>query len=283
MFNILNPKCACCNNPWNRGDDEEFALICGAVDCKSSDTVLSAADRDESISPAKDFFTYSNGGWMNSNPIPAEYPNWNTFLALHVQNQERLKEILKELQSATGDRSEEEGKLANFYSSAMNEEVIESAGIAPMSPILAACERATEVSTRAATIGELHRTFGLDNTFFHTGTSPDKKDANHSICQVSQGGLGLPDRDYYFDEDKAEKRTLYVEHVAKVLALVAPDSYAAEGSAKAAAEAVMAMETDLANSHMTKTEKRDVEKTYNKMSISALSEVRNRIEEYSCN
>jgi predicted metalloendopeptidase len=210
---------------------------------------------------------------MQSNPIPPEYPNWNTFLALHTQNQERLKEILKGLQSDEGgDRSEEEAKLANFYTAAMDEEAVEAAGVTPMAPILAACERGSEVSTRAATLGELHKNFGLDNCFFRTGASPDKKDANHSICQVSQGGLGLPDRDYYFDEDKEEKRVLYVEHVARVLALVDPGTYAADGSAKAAAEAVMAMEKGLAEAHMTKTENRDPEATYNKMSIAALTE-----------
>lgn len=108
------------------------------------------------------------------------------------------------------------------------------------------------------------------NAFLGIYSSPDKKDANHSICGVSQSGLGLPDRDYYFDEDKADKRDLYKTHIAKMLSLLNPELSLEESGA--AAEAVFKLELDIASAHLTKTEKRDPVATYNKMAISAMQD-----------
>jgi len=108
------------------------------------------------------------------------------------------------------------------------------------------------------------------NTFLGIYSSPDKKDANHSICGVSQSGLGLPDRDYYFDEDKADKRELYKTHIAKMLALLNPDLSLEESGA--AAQQVYDLEVNIAGAHMTKTEKRDPVATYNKMTIADMQD-----------
>jgi putative endopeptidase len=272
-------KCACCNNPWSRAESgaDAFAVVCG--DCPPPpDTAFSHGDLDTSVSPAEDFYTYANGGWMKANPIPPEYPNWNTFLALHTQNQERLKQMLTELQQKAADTpaavaaEDEESKLALFYSAAMDEEGIEAAGLSPLAPVLELCRAAKEPGAqRVASLGRLYAEFGV-TSFFSVGAEPDAKNSSHSIAQLAQGGLGLPDRDYYFDDDKAEKRELYQLHIAKVLGLLLPAVYT-EAAAAAAAKAVYELELELAGSHMTKTENRDPQATYNKMDLGALSEL----------
>ena len=107
---------------------------------------------------------------------------------------------------------------------------------------------------------------------FSYSFSPDNKNSDHCIAQLGQSGLGLPDRDYYFDEDKAEKRELYKKHVANMLQLLDPTIYTKETSASIS-DLIFAVELDIAGSHMTKTEKRDPLTTYNKMSLSDLNEL----------
>jgi putative endopeptidase len=110
--------------------------------------------------------------------------------------------------------------------------------------------------------------------FFDISVGPDAENSNHSICQIYQGGIGLPDRDYYFDEDKESKRSAYQKHVAKMLTLLADPTTSAEPSEEAAQAAakVYELERSLAEAHMTKTECRDPHATYNKMTIADLTQ-----------
>jgi predicted metalloendopeptidase len=151
----------------------------------------------------------------------------------------------------------------------MNEEAVEAAGTAPLEGVLDLCKQAREPEKRAEVLGKLYSQYGVA-AFLVTYASPDKKDANHSICGVSQGGLGLPDRDYYFDEDKAEKREAYKVHIAKMMKLLDPSL--TEDAATQVANSVYQLELSIAESHMTKTEKRDPKATYNKMAISHMKE-----------
>ena len=169
-FDLFNPSapCACCNNPWSRVDSDAFSVVCGECPLPA-DVAFTKADLDEGVSPHEDFFSYANGGWMKSNPIPPEYPNWNTFLALHTQNQERLKEMLAELQqkadalvgdadaaaAAAAGEADEEAKLALFYAAAMDEEAVEAAGVAPLAPLLELCTAAKDPAQRVTALGRL--------------------------------------------------------------------------------------------------------------------------------
>lgn len=214
---------------------------------------------------------------MGSPPPTSACFRRNTFLALHTQNQERLKEMLADLHAkaqegvAPAGAADEETKLALFYNAAMDEEAVEAAGVAPLAPVLELCAAAKDKDKRVASLAKLYAHYGV-TSFFTVGADPDAKNSDHCIAQLAQGGLGLLDRDYYFDEDKADKRELYAKHIAKVLQLVVPGAYTEE-SATAAATAVYELELKLAGSHMTKTEKRDPEKTYNKMTLDAVMEL----------
>lgn len=229
-------------------------------------------DLDESVSPTVSFYQYANGGWMSKNPIPDEHPAWNNFLVMHSTNQERLRALLADLNPAAGG---EETLLSCFYPAAMDETAIEQEGCMPLSPVLIAIEAARDPALRAKVIAQLHASYGVSRCFFSLYAGPDKKDSNHSICQVSQAGLGLPDRDYYFDVDKEDKRQAYVKHIATMLGLLHTSfpklGYGDEVACAAAAQSVFALEVSLAGSHFTKTENRDPEATYNKMSVAELS------------
>ena len=215
------------------------------------------------ISPSDNFFLYSNGNWMRKNPIPSGYPSWNTFMSLRLKSQEDCKSILSELEGKLmggaggtgggggaggdddGDVTDEERKVALFYRAAMDEDAIEAAGTTPMMPLLELCEEAARCRD-ASSLGRMALLYGV-TPFFSIGAGPDKKDSDRSIAQVSQGGIRLPDRDYYFDEDKEEQRVAYKRTMALMLTLLA-DPTAIEPSDEAidAAGRVYALEKSLA-------------------------------------
>lgn len=198
-------KCPCCDNPWARATGDLFAKLC--VECEPSDKKtttsdkkepsfgLSRANMDLTVKPQDNFFEYANGSWMKSNPIPTGYPSWNTFLALHVQSQERCKALLLELTNKEVP-TDEERKVADFYAAAMDEEAIESKGIEPMEPLLqqidviVATYKDKNLTEYALQLGKLAATYGI-YAFLGTGAGPDYKDSDHSLCSVGQGGLGV--------------------------------------------------------------------------------------------
>ena len=196
-------------------------------------------------------------------------------MILHTQSQENLKNLLEELREKGSDNcTEEEAKVAAYFAAAMDEDEVEKDGIAPLEPVLKLIGEAVAAQTDgsqkkiAEVIGTLALNYGI-SLFLNIGVSPDSSDTDHSILQVSQGGLGLPDRDYYFDEDKQDKRDAYKKTVALMLTMLS-DPTATEASEEmiAAAAKVYDLEVQLAEKHMTKTENRDPHDTYNKMSIS---------------
>lgn len=210
---------------------------------------------------------------MAKNPIPLEYSSWNTFMELRDRNLDRLKAIVDDLHSALGPLPDDQQKLADFYRSMMDEECINAAGMAPLAPVLDWCRRAADGAALEEVVGTLHSKFGV-NVLFSLYASPDKKNSKWTIGSLSQSGLGLPDRDYYFDADKREKLSKYrgyVESLFRMLGANGLPEYSSTGACTAAARDVLAVETAIAASHMTRTERRDAEKTYNKMTVETLS------------
>lgn len=257
--------CPCCKNPWSKQPEQQFALSCGdcLADSKNASTGLDPTNMDLKTSPAHNFYRYANGTWLDSNPVPGEYPAWNTFTALHDANLGKLKQLFEELPKPKVPAATVQDKVAAFWASAIDEDAVEAAGLKPLEPILAVCDGAA--SDRTGAVAALQAIYGV-NVFFAIDEGPDDKDSANTLLQVMQGGLGLPDRDYYFDEDKADKRVLYEAHVAETLEMLGDSAEAA----KAGAASVMKLERVLAQAHMTRTEKRDPETTYNKMSVAKL-------------
>ena len=224
------------------------------------------SNMDTTVSACQNFFQYANGGWVAKNPIPAAYPSWGRFNELSDRNQEQLRQILEDAAKSNAAKGTNEQKIGDYYASCMDEAAIETAGL---SPLLAEMKRIDAINSKDSfqrEVAELHGT-GV-RVLFRFGSAQDFKQSTQVIGQLSQGGLGLPDRDYYTktDDKSKELRDKYVSHVAKMLALAGDDP----ATAQARAEVVMTIETKLAEVSMPRVEQRNPENIYHKTKIADL-------------
>jgi putative endopeptidase len=225
------------------------------------------ANLDKTCKPCDDFYQFAMGGWMKNNPIPAEYSSWGTFTQLADKNQQNLRTILEAAQSAKAAAGSNEQKIGDFYASCMDTAAINAAGTKPIDAELARVAALKNSAELQAEVARLQRQ-GVQ-VLFRFNANQDAKDSTQIIAFAGQGGLGLPDRDYYTREDEksAKLRDAYVKHVAKMLEL------AGAPAEKSAAEAatVLSIETGLANASMKNTDLRDPNKTYHKMKVAELA------------
>jgi putative endopeptidase len=230
---------------------------------------FSEANLDRSCKPCDDFNQFAMGGWMKSNPIPAEYANWGSFTMLADRNQTVLRTILDDATKANAAAGTNQQKIGDFYSSCMDTTAIEAAGVKPLAADFAAIEQAKSAPELEPLVARLQQTGA--GYLFRFGSTQDLDDATQVIAEINQGGLGLPDRDYYTrkDEKSAELRKDYEAHIAKMFTL------AGDPQEKAAAQAktVMALETALANASMSRVEMRDPHAVWHKMTLPQLQEL----------
>jgi predicted metalloendopeptidase len=228
-----------------------------------------ASEMDTSASACREFYRYAVGGWLQKNPVPADYPSWGAFNELAERNREALRQILERLSKSDAVAGSEERKLGDFYGSCMDEASIEAQGAKPLAEELRRIAAITTLPELEAEIARL-QTFGV-NAAFQFGSEQDRKDSESVISSAAQGGLGLPERDYYTKTDKESKelRAKYVSHVAKLLALAGEK----KAGASAHARTVLAFETKLAMASMTPIEQRDPIATFNKMGAAQLSKL----------
>jgi predicted metalloendopeptidase len=224
------------------------------------------ANLDKTCKPCEDFYQFAMGGWMKNNPIPPEYPIWGSFSQLADKNQQNLRQILEEAVKANAAPDSNEQKIGDFYASCMDTAAIDAAGVRPIEPELT---RIAQIKTLFDLQNETARLQRLGvGAFFRFASNQDAKDSTQVIGGAYQGGLGLPERDYYTrNDDKSEQlRDAYVKHVAKMLELLG------DPAAKSAAEAttVLNIETSLANASMKNVDLRDPLKTYHKMTLADL-------------
>jgi len=217
---------------------------------------------DSSAKPCDNFYQYACGGWMKANPIPADQSRWGTFEELQERNRETLRQILEDAARPASSADPVTRQIGDYYAACMDEKAIDSKGLQPLQPALTAIRNLKDKAALAAEIATLQKE-GVD-VLFEFSSGQDFKNSDEVIAQADQGGLGLPDRDYYLKTDaKSEEiRKEYVAHVQRMFAL------AGESAATAAADAatVMRMETNLAKGSMDLVSQRDPEKVYHKMS-----------------
>ena len=230
---------------------------------------LDPTDMDPTCKPCQDFYKYSNGGWMKKNPVPPEYPSWGTFSELAERNREAMHAILEKLAKEKSAPGSEEQKLGDFYASCMDEAAIEAQGTKPIAPELERIEKVRTLPELRAEIARL-QTHGV-GVVFAFGSQQDRRNSNEVIAGASQGGIGLPDRDYYTktDDKSRELRGKYEQHVAKMFTLVGDDA----GKAAAEAKTVLGIETKLAEASMTRVERRDPDATYHRMAPDELKKL----------
>ncbi len=222
---------------------------------------------DKTCKPCEDFFRYANGAWLKSNPIPAAYPSWGRFNELAERNREQLHQILEQAEAnSKAAPGSTEQKIGDFYASCMDEKQVNDAGREPLNAELRAI---AGLRTPAQLQPQIARLQGMGvAALFLFGSTQDAKDSSQVIGGADQGGLGLPDRDYYTKTDDESKRLRdqYQQHIVKMLVLAGDQ----ESFASSEAAAILDLETKLAEASMTRVDRRDPEKTYHKMDRSAL-------------
>ena len=222
---------------------------------------------DKTCKPCEDFYHYASGEWLKKNPIPAAYPSWGRFNELAERNRELLHQILEGASAnAKAAAGSNEQKIGDFYASCMDEKQTNAAGAKPLDPEFA---RINGIQSAGELQAEIARLQGMGvGALFEFGSTQDEKNSSQVIGGADQGGLGLPDRDYYTktDDKSKEIRRQYEEHIAKMLALAGDDG----AKAGAEAQAILDLETRLADASLTRVERRDPEKTYHKMNRSEL-------------
>jgi endothelin-converting enzyme/putative endopeptidase len=232
-----------------------------------ADVRFSADLLDKSIDPCNDFYAYACSKWLAQNPIPADRSSWGRFNELAARGEYIVRDILEKAAVDRPGRSASEQKIGDYYASCMDESAIEKAGTKPLKADFDSIAAIRSKEELAKEIVRLHRE-GTDVLFgFDSGS--DFKNASQIIAQVDQGGLGMPDRDYYFkdDEKSVELRKKYVAHVAKMFTLLGDD----EAKAAAEAKVVMEIETSLAKGALDQTSRRDPQKVYHKLSNQELA------------
>jgi endothelin-converting enzyme/putative endopeptidase len=258
-----------------------FALFLAALSAalpafaqhSSSEPVLDVSAMDKTVDPCVDFYTYSCGGWVKKNPIPPDQSNWGTYGKLEDENRAQLRAILEEAANTNRTRDAVAQKIGDYYASCVDEAAIEKLGAKPLWPALdriAALKSKQDLAEYAATTAFPPSLYG-GGTLFTFRSNQDYKDSTQVIAEADQGGLGLPDRDYYLKDDPESQnlRKAYVAHVAKIFELLG------DKPADAATEAatVLRIETVLAQGQMTRVERRDPPKLYHKMSVEDLQKL----------
>jgi putative endopeptidase len=227
---------------------------------------FSTANLDTTCKPCDNFYQFAMGGWLKDNPIPAEYATWGTFTQLRDKNLTAMRTILEAAAKSNAAVGSNEQKIGDFYASCMDTSAIEAAGLKPIAGELATIDAINDRKSLDAAIVRLQREGA--SLLFRFSSAQDIKDSTRVIAAASQGGLGMPDRDYYFrDDDKSKQlRADYERHVAKMFELAGdpPDQAASE------AKTVVTIETGLAKASRTRVELRDPEKNYNLMPLAEM-------------
>ncbi|MFA4967492.1 MAG: M13 family metallopeptidase, partial [Candidatus Margulisiibacteriota bacterium] len=240
--------------------------------------VLDINNIDHSIKPGQDFYQYAVGNWLKNNPIPAEYSSWGSFNVLAEENLNVLKEIMEKAKErglgerGTGDRIEK--MVGDFYATGMDEKKIEADGIQPLEEELKRIGRIKDVKGLVGNIAHMHQLTAAP--LFNFFVSPDAKNSELNMVELYQGGLNLPDRDYYLKDDQYSRniREKYKIFAARIFKLMGEK----EADAEKDAGTVLKMEIELAKISRDKVELRDPIKNYNPMSLSALSKLSDKFD-----
>jgi len=232
---------------------------------------LDLTSMDRSLDPCADFYAYSCNGWEKRNPIPADQASWSVYGKLYEDNQRFLWGLLQEAARADRERSAVEREIGDYFQSCMDLDAIERAGLAPLKGDLDAISALSDKRGLAALIGRLQATGGGGRTLFGFTSEQDYEDSSRVIARAGAGGLGLPDRSYYLDDDARTKeiRDAYRAHVARLFGLAG----AAPEVAGQRAEAVLRFETALAQASLSRVERRDPYKTSHKMKLPDLEKI----------
>jgi len=233
----------------------------GAVRALGIDT----ANFDHSVRPQDDFFRFVNGTWLARTQIPADASSWGAFNELSEKSRSEIHQILEDAAQANAPAGSELRKIGDLYASALDSARVEQLGIAPLQPELADVAKLTSTKQLPATFAHFAR-LGIQNPF-SVNVGQDPKVSSVNIVQVSQSGLGMPDRDYYLRNDPAivKTRDAYVAYITRLMTL------ARQPDPAGAARRILALETEIARPQWNRAKSRDRNLSYNKMTVAQLA------------
>jgi putative endopeptidase len=231
---------------------------------------LDVSSMDKSVDPCVDFYQYSCGGWQQKNPIPPDQTSWGVYGKLYQDNLNFLRGILEQAAATKGQRDTVTQEIGDFYSACMDEPAVEKLGLGALKPQLAAIAQLKSSRELAPVVARMQLDLS-GAVFFGSSARQDPDNSEQQIAGVDQGGIGLPDRDYYIKDDPKSKETRerYLQHVQKLFELLGDQP----AVAKENADAVMRIETALATASLTRVERRDPYKRKNKIKVAELEQM----------
>ena len=232
-----------------------------------------AVNIDTTVNPAADFFDFANGGWIKQNPIPEEQSSWGIGNLVMEENLKRLRIISEQAASIKDKKGSSNQMIGDFWKTAMDSAKIEKDGLAPIQPILDKVNSIQNLNSLIETVAFLKKSGS--NSMFSDYVGQDAKNSAVMAYQLNQGGLGLPEREYYFKNDSTtiNIRNKYVQYMSKILTLCGIEA----NKATIAAQNILQLETKLASASRKIEDLRDPYKNYNKMAVSELSKLTNNI------
>jgi endothelin-converting enzyme/putative endopeptidase len=236
---------------------------------------LDVSSMDKSIDPCVDLYTYSCGGWQKKNPIPPDQTSWSVYGKLYQDNLTFLRGMLDQAAQPTADRDAVSQKIGDFYAACTDEAAIEKRGLSPIQPELESIAQIKSVKDFIPALARLQQIYTgysySSSMLFTTGSNQDPDDSEQQITDLDQGGLGLPDRDYYTKDDAKSKETRerYLLHVQKVFELIGESP----ATAKQDAATIMRLETAMAKASLTRVERRDPHNLVHKMKLADLAKL----------
>lgn len=247
-----------------------LGLLQSCGETKQTETkAIMVEDMDLTVSPKDNFYQYANGGWIKNNPLPADRSRFGSFDALSDRNEKQIKGIFAELSAQENEAGSVAQKIGDFYAIGMDSIKLNAEGFNPLIPEFEKINALQSKTDLVAHISYLH-TAGIGGLFGLFGMA-DIKNSEQVVTYLWQGGLGMPDRDYYTDDNERanELRAAYVTHVKNMLMLIGDD----EQTAQANAATIMQLETRLAKVSMTRLDMRDPTNYYNKTDLAGLVEM----------
>ena len=251
-----------------------LAIVLGIFSCKNKEDKntkpdVVAVNIDTTTNPSSDFFQFANGGWIKNNPIPGEQSSWGIGNLVIEENNKRLREICEKAATSHPKQGSNDQKIGDFWTTAMDSAKIEKEGLTPLKVYLDKIKAITDVNSLVSTVAECKKVGS--STLFSDYVGQDAKNSEMMAYQLYQGGLGLPEREYYFKTDSTtiNIRNQYLNYISTILSMSGDDAT----TANAAAKSILALETKLATASRKIEDLRDPYKNYNKMSVADLAKM----------
>jgi len=247
-----------------------FITACNTKTKNYADNDIIFKNMDTTVKPGDDFFKYANGAWLKKNPIPAAYPSWGIGNVVNDELRDRLKKINEDALNAKAEKGSNTQKIGDFYFSGMDTVGIEKQGLDPLKAEMDKIEQVKDVNSLVDEFAHL-ATIGVDQPIV-AGVGQDAKNSSKNMLQLYQGGIGLPNRDYYFNTD-AHSVEIRNDYQQKHLPIVYKLSGLSSDAALAATKKTYELEKFLADSSRKLEDLRDPYKNYNKMPVAGLSKL----------